>query len=261
MPQFTGILLFGGGSGAWDAGYSVGVTNETKPRLLDLFCGAGGCAMGYSRAGFEVVGVDIKPQPRYPFEFHQGDALEYARLHGHEFDAIHASPPCQAHSMMLHAFPQFRKNHVSLIEPTRDLLQAIGQPYVIENVPGAPLKNYIVLCGTMFGLVTPCGARLIRHRWFETSWMSMAPKCDHGGGHQSKAVTGQGAPVGGRRTITVTGHGGSRGTGRPTFTVQDARSAMGIDWTNRDELSQAIPPAYTEFIGKQLIQHLQERAA
>ena len=133
-----------------------------RPRLLDLFCGAGGAGMGYSRAGFEVVGVDIAPQKHYPFEFHQADALEYLAQHGAEFDAIHASPPCQRYSAITHA-KRTENNYPDLIPSTREALIKCDRPYVIENVPRAPLINPLILCGTMFDL------HVIRHRLFEMS--------------------------------------------------------------------------------------------
>src|SRR5690348_16558972 len=138
-----------------------------KPRLLDLFCGAGGCSMGYHRAGFEVVGVDIKPQKNYPFEFHQADALEFLKIHGHEFDAIHASPPCQRYSVGRHIH-QSGGNHPDLVHPTRSLLEATGKPWVIENVMGSPVAG-VTLCDLMFGL------KVLRHRLFETSFYCMVP--------------------------------------------------------------------------------------
>jgi site-specific DNA-cytosine methylase len=130
-----------------------------KPRLLDLFCGAGGAGMGYHRAGFEVVGVDIAPQPHYPFEFHQGDALEYLAAHGHEFDAIHASPPCQRYSS-IQRITKNKHKWPDLVDPVRQLLIKSGKPYVIENVQGAPLRVDAFMCGSMFGL------GMIRHRIF-----------------------------------------------------------------------------------------------
>lgn len=219
----------------------------TRPRLLDLFCGAGGCAMGYHRAGFEVVGVDVKPQPRYPFTFHQGDALEFLKKHGIYFDAIHASPPCQAYSAMKTNW-NARKDHPDLLPETRAALKAVGVPYVIENVPGAPMDPLVMLCGSSFGLGV-AEYQLRRHRWFEISegiWM-MSPPCQHDG------------PV-----IGVYGdHGRDRrrteGFGR-YFTLDERKEAMGIDWMARNELDQAIPPAYTEYIGQHLIQAL-ERVA
>src|ERR1035437_665181 len=131
----------------------------TKPRLLDLFCCAGGAAMGYHRAGFEVVGVDIKPQPHYPFEFHQGDALTYP-LEG--FDAYHASPPCQRFSAM-QMIHHNQEVWPDLVDPIRQRLIATRKPYVIENVPATPLRVDLMLCGTMFGL------RMPRHRIFESN--------------------------------------------------------------------------------------------
>ncbi len=241
----------------------------TRPRLLDLFCGAGGAAVGYSRAGFEVVGVDIKPQPHYPFKFAQLDALMTldALLAGgfmhvgpqngggngptggyfflDDFAAIHASPPCQA-------YIQRNKNLVTkwprLIEPMRCRLEAAYLPFVIENVPAAPLRAAISLCGTGFGLP------LLRHRIFETSFRltEWAPPCNHWGTVASGDFAG---------VYAFGGKGHRHGRDDEGNKVRDPGSApgpawevaMGIDWMTRDELSQAIPPAYTEFIGKQLM--------
>jgi len=208
-----------------------------KPRILDLFCGAGGAAMGYARAGFEVVGVDLKPQPRYPFEFHQGDALEFLGDHGREFDAIHASPPCQAYVRSGMVAKDGR--HPRLIDPVRFDLNEVGRPWVIENVPGAPLRTQVILCGSMFGL----GVR--RHRLFESnsSIFGLVPPCNH-----SKPITG------------VYGHchgkGGAWHNGNKTMLPSDLATwsrEMGIDWMNERELALAIPPAYTEWIGKRLL--------
>lgn len=210
-----------------------------KPRLLDLFCGAGGAAMGYHRAGFEVVGVDIKPQPHYPFEFHQADAMTFP-LEG--YDAIHASPPCQDHMLTPHP------SHGTgwMLAATRERLMAQSSPWVIENVAGAAahgdLRADYKLCGCMFDL------KLRRLRCFETSWQGfdLRRPCLHL------------EPV-----VSVVGHG------TPTWvheklgfnpTIRDYRAAMGIDWMNRDELSQAIPPAYTEYIGKQLMAVIRQGA-
>ena len=137
-----------------------------KPRLLDLFCGAGGAAMGYSRAGFEVVGVDINPQKNYPFEFRQADAMEFLDdLDGLEgYAAVHASPPCQAYSAGSRMRTGSAKVHPKLIEPIRDSLELLDISYVIENVVGAPLRRDFVLCGSMFDLPVR------RHRIFETNW-------------------------------------------------------------------------------------------
>lgn len=146
-----------------------------RPRLLDTFCDAGGCSVGYHRAGFDVVGVDHLPQKNYPFEFHLGDALEFIAAHGAEFDVIHASPPCQRFCALKKMYNA--RQHPDLLTPTRELLQKIGHPYVIENVEGAPMQNYITLCGTAFGLGTS-GAELWRHRRFEVSPMIwMVPPC------------------------------------------------------------------------------------
>lgn len=330
-------------------------------RVLDLFCGAGGCAKGYRDAGFYVVGVDSKKQKHYAGnggdEFHQADALEFLAEHGHLFDAIHASPPCQKHSQALNTRPDLRANHRDFIPQTREGLIASGKPYVIENVVGAPIERTIMLCGSMFGLATPCGAEIRRHRLFEIPWWPLTlgmPQCDHGwtvkgsselartcciygdhafdrrayfdkyglpGGRTGKAkVCGVYGHQGGfnavsdheirkakvigiygdhprtatseheirkartigihgeaardaasdhkarkPKTITVTGHppqqNGSYAAGehnitRETFSVVDARAAMGCPWMTISELAQAIPPAYTQFIGRELMLHL-----
>lgn len=209
-------------------------------KLLDLFCGAGGAAMGYYRAGFmEIVGVDNKPQPRYPFSFVLADALEYLIAHGHEFDAIHASPPCQA-------YVQRNKNlvtkHQKLIGPVRQQLQVLSKPYVIENVEGAPLLSPTMLCGTMFGL------RIRRHRLFESPGLLVLSRTCH---HWGTVAAGDLAGV-----YAFGGKGRRHGPG-----IRDAKSAvgpawdkaMGIDWMINSELIQAIPPAYTEFIGLALL--------
>ncbi len=205
-----------------------------NPRLLDLFCGAGGAARGYQMAGFHVTGVDIKPQPRYiGEEFIQADALEYLAEHGQEYDAIHASPPCQRYGPM----SNHREAHPDLYGPTRLALLATGKPFIIENVPGAPYDHGIVLCGSMFGL------KVRRHRNFETSWLILnSLRCDH------KA---QGRP------ITVTGHGGGRPRPHSWKGVKAEWPAiMGMLWALPEEVTQSIPPAYTEFIGRQLMAYL-----
>ena len=206
-----------------------------RPRLLDLFCGAGGAAMGYHRAGFDVVGVDINPQPRYPFEFHQGDALTWP-LDG--FDVIHASPPCQGYIQSGMVAKDGR--HPRLVEPVRErLLGSTAAVVVLENVPGAPLRRDLVLCGTAFGL----GVR--RHRIFEVHGATPAapPPCDH-----SYPVTGvYGHPH---------GRGGAWRNGKKPMLPSDLetwRRGMGIDWMLAREITQASPPAYTEFIGRQLL--------
>jgi DNA (cytosine-5)-methyltransferase 1 len=233
----------------------------SRPRLLDLFCGAGGAAMGYYRAGFDVVGVDTRPMPRYPFEFVQADALEYCAAHGREFDAIHASPPCQAHTSMktMHN----AKPHIDLVPQTRASLIATGRPYVIENVPGAPLPSSVIICGSMFGLGY-ADAELRRHRLFETSFFILAPPCAHGQRQNVAGVYG-GHIRNRRRTIGVYGEGvrdsvRENNRGVSDFTIEHGRAAMGIDWMTTAELSQAIPPAYTEYIGRHLLAAVLERA-
>jgi len=232
-----------------------------KPRLLDLFCCAGGAAMGYSLAGFEVVGVDINPQPHYPFEFHQSDALTYP-LDG--FDAYHASPPCQKFSTMTNGRWKDRlASHPDLINPIRARLIGTGKPYIIENVPGAKDKliNPIMLCGTAFNLGTKEGNQLRRHRYFELSFSfnDFLLQCQHNKA-SSIWVYGGGQNPARRKpaTIGVWGHagGGSNRDGLAQFGTDARREAMGIDWMNGNELSEAIPPAYTEYIGKYLMQEV-----
>lgn len=219
-----------------------------KPRLLDLFCGAGGAAVGYSRAGFEVVGVDHVFQKRYPFEFIQADALEFlGSVKPGEFDLIHASPPCQAFSCAtpMHA----RKMHGNLIPPVRSELNRIGLPWVIENVIGAPMLHPVLLCGTMFNLL------VLRHRFFDCSELLLAPPHT---GHGSTRIGRNGfctVAGGGNFGLRYT-EGGVRIRTGPEGGVACWRIAMGIDWMSRDELAQAIPPAYTEWIGSQMLSRL-----
>ncbi len=205
-----------------------------RPLLLDLFSGAGGSAAGYHRAGFDVIGVDHRPMKRYPFPFIQADALEFlASAKLGQFDLIHASPPCQAYSVA--TLKANRGNHPDLLAKTRALLIASGRPYVIENVPGAPMAAAVILCGSHFGLRGE-GTQLVRHRLFEAPWLfALVPPCDH---------RGVGLSVAGNRT---TSHF-RRAMGRSS-TARERRDLMGIDWTNREELAQSIPPAYTEWIG------------
>ena len=207
-------------------------------KLLDLFCCAGGAAMGYYRAGFtDITGIDIRHQPRYPFKFIQADALEYLAAHGHEYDVIHASPPCQAYSVCS-AFPWVGE-YPQLIEPVRELLKATGKPYIIENVPGAPLQEPIMLCGTMFDL------KMFRHRLFETSFFMLSiPHAKHT------------ERVGKNGFVCMAGHGDA-GRGRIPAdhrSVAAWKRAARIDWMTRDELAEAIPPAYTQWIGERLLE-------
>lgn len=212
-------------------------------RLLDLFSCAGGAAMGYHRAGFDVVGVDHHPQPRYPFEHHVADALEFLAEHGHEFDAIHASPPCQAYSTASQGQRNAGKEYPDLLAATRRaLVENDGKPWVIENVVGAPMRPDFRLCGCQFGL------DLRRERWFETSWRgySLTSPCHHP--YPVPSVVGHGTPSWVREKLGY----------NPT--IAHYRASMGIDWMNRNELSQAIPPVYCEFIGAQLLEHLEVAA-
>ena len=204
-------------------------------RLLDLFCGAGGAAVGYHRAGFaEIVGVDIRPQPRYPFAFVQADAMAFP-LEG--FDVIHASPPCEAYTRCTPR--EYRGNHPDLIDAIRTRIRQAGTSYVIENVPDARhlLNSPFMLCGTMFGLP------LLRHRYFEVEpqIFALLPACGHP-----------------RLPIVVTGTT-RRKTGRLEYKVQDCRDAMDVQWMVRTEIDKAIPPAFTEYIGRNLLSLLGER--
>lgn len=202
-------------------------------RLLDLFCGAGGCSVGYHRSGFTVEGVDIDPHPDYPYTFTQADAMEvltdtaYLRT----FDVIHASPPCKAFTRTGWAIKNnYHANHLDLLTPTRALLGEAGVPYVLENVPGAPLRADFLLCGSMFGLP------LRRHRLFETNpaLFVMHHPCDHS------------------RPVLGSPHGHPRVKGEAKLWAE----AMDIDWMRDYDLAQAIPPAYTEHIGRILLDHL-----
>jgi DNA (cytosine-5)-methyltransferase 1 len=220
------------------------LSKKVKPKLLDLFCCAGGVAAGYARAGFEVVGVDIKPQRNFPFEFVQADALTLPMGFLQSFDAIHASPPCQSYSDLAkrngnaHEWPR-------LIEPVREMLIKTGKPYVIENVEGAPLLNPAVLCGTMFK-----GLRVLRHRLFESNFLIIVPP--HGKHPRCHTFDKRKSQYG--KTDDMIDFVSVNGGGN--CSIAAARDAMGIDWMTKGELNEAIPPAYTEFIGKQLMQHL-----
>lgn len=214
------------------------------PRLLDLFCCAGGAGVGYNNAGFDVVGVDIKPQPNYPLPFIQANALKLDPEFIATFDAIHASPPCQSYSDLAkrngngHKWPR-------LIEPVREMLIRSGLPYVIENVDGAPLIEPVILCGTMFK-----GLRVLRHRLFESNFPIVAP---HHGKHpkvhtfdKRKAHYGKTDDM--RDFVQVTGGG--------NCTLAAARDAMGIEWMTKMEINESIPPAYAEFVGRELMRHM-----
>lgn len=196
-------------------------------KILDLFCCAGGASVGYHRAGFEVVGVDIDPQPHYPFEFHQADALTFPI---DDFDAVHASPPCQAYTIA----QRLRGNeHPDLVAPVRHRLRGSGLPWVIENVVGAPLNNPIMLCGEAFDL------GVYRHRLFESNVSLVGKPCCH-----DRPISKMGRPVHGYEMMHVVGNFSG---------VAEARSRMGIDWMTRNELRESIPPAYTQWIGAQIL--------
>lgn len=223
-------------------------------RLLDLYCCAGGAAKGYADVGFEVVGVDICPQPNYPYEFHQADAIEFVKEHGHEFDAIHASPPCQTFSRTktLHD-----NEHPDLIEPTRDALVASGKPWVMENVVGAPLIDPIKLSGQHFNMTAPdvdgVPLKLVRHRLFESNIVLRVPDSFHANRHiQTASVYG----AGGGWTPKHRDNPDRRGGYIPHTDV--IKKLLGIDWMSKHEMSQSIPPVFTEWVGGQLADYVKE---
>jgi DNA (cytosine-5)-methyltransferase 1 len=231
-----------------------------RPRLLDLFCGAGGAAMGYHRAGFDILGVDIHPQPNYPFRFMQADALTvlenwWIQQEVGAFAAIHASPPCQAHTSM-QSVSRNGHAHPDLIAPVRELLQQTGLPYVIENVVGAPLDDPITLCGSSFGLGvtrhdTGKWHDLRRHRLFETSWrFGLTPPCAHTAG--TIGIYGDHLRWG-RRS--------SQGELSGLEALRLGGIAMQIEWMTWPQLVQAIPPVYTEWVGEALLSEIDALAA
>lgn len=214
------------------------------PCLLDLYCCAGGSSRGYSLAGFDVVGVDIAPQPEYPYEFVQGNAIEYLERHYREFDAIAASPPCQHFTKYRNCRPDVATRYENLIPETREALIATGLPYVMENVVGSPLLYPITLCGSMFGL------DVRRHRLFESNVALASMPCDHSVWEANRFPGGRSrerghARIPCRATVEV---------GRWNIPLAVQQRAMGIDWiTDMRKLFESIPPAYTEHIGKQLL--------
>ena len=212
-------------------------------RLLDLFSGAGGAAMGYYKAGFKtIVGVDNKPQKNYPFDFILADALEYP-LNG--FDLVHASPPCQKFSKASNVHINRGKIYPDHLTPIRKKLFNHGGLWVIENVVNAPMQHTICLCGLMFGL------KVFRHRWFEISHLVFQPEhLSHKGKRIGEGYFSIAGGAGRWKSWGTVHRDVSKGT------AEQWRDAMGIDWMTRKELTQAVPPAYTEFVGKHLMRIL-----
>ena len=223
---------------------AVAKRRKRRLRLLDLFCCAGGASVGYARAGFEVIGVDISPQPNYPFPFIQADALTLDPKFLSSFDAIHASPPCQSYSDLAKRNAN-ADEWPRLIEPVRAMLMKTGLPFIIENVDNAPLINAVTLCGTMFP-----GLRVLRHRLFEANFSIVPPPHrKHPRVHTfDKRKSHFGKTDDMLDFVQVTGGG--------NCSIAAARDAMGIDWMNKGEINESIPPAYTELVGKELLRHL-----
>lgn len=220
-----------------------------RPKLLDLYCGEGGCSMGYHLAGFDVTGVDIVKMDRYPFEFVRASALSLPLSYLAQFDVIAASPPCKVHTAM----KMFSSSHhKDLVPATRSLLNFSGKPWVMENVPGAPMIDPITLCGSMFGLFVR------RHRLFESNVALTQPTCRHA--EQKAASPGfkvlqyhSGSPREHTSSVvSVYGRGNGYGEGETELW----RKVMDMPWASKDGLAQAIPPAYTKFIGSQLMAHI-----
>lgn len=218
-----------------------------KPKALDLFCGAGGATKGLQAAGFYVVGIDKEPQPQYCGDaFIQADALALTTDQLRVADFVWASPPCQAYTSMQNINKRGpKRDHPKLVEPIRALLQASGVHYVIENVPGAPLLNPVTLCGTTFNI----GVR--RHRLFETSFLLHQPECAHRGKARAIAVYGDHPQQPGDKMYRV----------NRARTLAEGQQAMGICWMDWKPLTQAIPPAYAEYIGRAAIEHIRQRVA
>lgn len=215
-----------------------------RPVILDIFCGAGGAGVGYNRAGFDVVGVDIDPQPDYPFTFVQMDAMDFlAVANTDEVAAIHASPPCQGYCTLTSGTNAGRTAKPKMVEVVREILDGIGKPYVIENVQGSDVRRDLTLCGEMFGL------GVIRHRYFELGGWSATPPAHVK--HRGRVRGWRHGTYYDGPYLAVHGEGGGKGS------VEEWQAAMGIDWTaSRKSIAEAIPPAYTEWIGRQLMEVL-----
>lgn len=223
-------------------------------KMIDLFCCAGGCSMGYHRAGFdEIIGVDIVPRPNYPFTFVQADAFEYMKNADlSDVDFIHASPPCQCYTSLKYLsgdVEKWEEDHPDLVAKTRKVLEATGKPYIIENVVGAPLKNPIKLCGSQFeNLYTQ------RPRLFESN-IPLQPKDTPVVKHKT---LGLGKGLGEDGFITVAGKRIPNGMNEVQARLYYGFALGGIDWMTHEELTQAIPPVYTEFLGKQVIRYIKQ---
>lgn len=213
-----------------------------QKRLLDLFCCAGGAAVGYAQAGFEVVGVDHVEQPEYPYEFVRADAIEYARAHAHEFDAVHASPPCQSQTALTKG-TNGRREYPNFIPQTRDVLSMLTVPTIIENVSGSDVRPDLMLCGEMFSL------DVLRHRYFEienaTIQRPFHPL------HRGRVRGWRHGEYFDGPYLAVYGKGGGKGT---IFEWQNAMQIAHI--TDRVSLAEAIPPAYTKYIGEQIMSYV-----
>lgn len=221
-----------------------------RPKLLDLFCCAGGCSMGYYDAGFDVTGVDIEPRPSYPFPFIEADALEVLADHDflNQFDVIHASPPCQRYSVAASAWGN-ADTHPDLLPPTREALRAWGGPYLIENVETAPMDHALLICGWAMGL-----KHIRRHRLFESNLPLMSPGCLCPNGDTVSVFGHSGED---RRKSTMKARGGLRGH----VPIDEVRELMGVPWiSSRDAVSESIPPAYTQYLGEQVLDRLEAAA-
>lgn len=219
-------------------------------KLLDLFSKQGGCSVGYHRAGFTVTGVDKDPQPRYPYEFHQADALEFLLDHGHEYDVIHASPPCQGYSRST-APHRGNNEYADLLPITREYLERSGKPYIIENVPGSPMRADVKLCGRMFDL------KVVRWRWFELGGLFIL---NPGKPNISRGIVKRG------EAVSIFGKGAYRKSSTDAYPIFQKESveatwqyAMDIDWMDCEGLREAIPPAYTQWIGEAIFEQVKSK--